>query len=178
MIIIPIPAAPIKQAAPPVPMPGHGTRLTINDIGYAYNAPVVGNKFRHPFRPSLGPDVLKFSPGLVDVFTPKLGTLKMTEAQAVLKLDAGKVNKAGESWAVLEVEANETTGVLDAKSRIEIVQLAEVNLHDPKVGRQPLALLIYKGKTVVRVFSITMFNLKYLLVKPAPGGGSERHLFL
>ena len=177
MIIIPIPAAPIKQAAPPVPMPGHGTRLTINDIGYAYNAPVVKKNFRHPFRPSLGPDLLKLSPGLVDVFTPKLGSLKMTEAQAVLKLDGGKVNKAGESWAVLEVEAN-ALGVLDAKSRIEIVQLAEVNLHDPKVGRQPLALLIYKGKTVVRVFSITMFNLKYLLVKPAPGGGSERHLFL
>lgn len=169
-------APPVETAKPgPNPMPGNGVRLTTNALGTTYGITPSSPNYRHPFRATLGAREMSFRAGLVDIFTPRIGDKPMTEA--TLKLDARKVNAAGESWAVLEVEPN-ADGVLTVDSRIEIVQLAEVLRHDEKIGRQPLAMILYKQGVPSRLLSIVTFNLRYERLKPADGGGAMRHFFL
>lgn len=174
------PSAPESRPSVALPtMPGSGLFAISNVLGNAFSAPQNITAFGHPWTPFLGSGVLTLSHGLVDTITPKIGKLPMTDPRAALKLDAGKVNDQGESWAVLEVEPNADTGLLDKDSRVEIVQLAEVDLHAEKIGRQPLALLLWRNKkTPQRALPIAFFNLKYLRVQPGPGGGPVRHLFL
>ena len=161
--------------AGPQPRPGSGVRLTTNALGTTYAVPGGSPNYRHPFKCYLGAGVVQIRPGLVEgVFTPKIGGKPMTDAGVVLKLDAKKVNGNGESWAVLEVEPNEE-GILDDKSRIEIVQLAQVDLHEDKTGRQPLAQILFKQGSPQRLLSIVTFNLRYRRVKHATG--PVDHLF-
>ena len=134
-------------------------------------------RFQHPFKPFLAAGYVTFLQGTVDTFTPKIGGKPIGDPNARLKLEPAKVNANGESWAVLEVEPNDQ-GTLDEKSRIEIVQLAAVNFHDEKIGRQPLVLILWNEQRPFRAIDIAYFNLRYERVKPAPGGGIIRHFFL
>lgn len=159
-----------------MPQPGAGVHLSTNELGTTYAVP-PGTGYRWPFKCLLGAGVVQIRPGLVDGFTPKIGGQPMTAANVLLKLDAGKANARGESWIVLEVEPD-AAGVLTPESRIEIVQRAVVNRHEPAIGRQPLALILFKDRRPQRVLPITHFNLRYYRVTPPPGLGAVRHLFL
>lgn len=174
---------PIEKPVPR-PMPGVGTRLTANEAGFSYSAPVAGGQFAHPWKPSLGGFFLRFNRGIVQgeqVREPRIGGVPMSGGpgvpQPALKLEPGKANANGESYAVLEVEPNEK-GVLDGKSRVEIVHSTLTNSHGPKIGRQPIALILWKNKRPYRVLPIVHFNLRYERYVPPPGGGDVRHFFL
>lgn len=175
---IPRPPEPEPTSAPaPRTMPGRGVRATVNEAGVAFSVPTRVARFGHPFRPMLFTSgAVSFAKGLVDLYEPKIGELRISDARALLKLDPMKVNKNGESFVLIEVEPNEN-GVLDEKSRIEIVQDADPDLHSETIGRQPVALIVFRGKTPIRAFPILFFNVRYERVEPAPGGGLVRHLF-
>jgi len=157
-------------------MPGTGIRATVRDFGVAFSVETVNPAFPHPWKPRIGNGTLSLARGLVDVFTPTIAGRKMTDPRAELRLDPAKVNKNGESFIVLEVEPN-ALGKLDAQSRVEIVQDKDPDLHSDKIGRQPLAVVIFKGRSPVRAFAVAMFNLRYFFVPAVPGSGRARHLF-
>lgn len=187
MIAVPIPSPSTPPAADIKQMPGKGIRLTVSTLGNSYAVPSGSRNFKHPFRPSIGADTIKFSLGLVDVYEPKIKGVPISggtdKPQPALKLDPAKVNAFGETWIVLEVEPdlkseNGQKGLLGATARIELVQTAEPDLHSDTIGRQPIAMIAFKRGSVFRVFPIVHFNLRYQRVTPAPGGGPVRHLFL
>ncbi len=157
--------------------PGAGLEMITNRLGTAYSAPRSVSRYGHPWTPSLSSKTLTLSWGLVNgTITPKIGDLPMTDPKAVLKLSADKVNANGESWAVLEVEPN-ADGLLDAKSRIEIVQLSEVIYIQKTIGRLALALILFQGKSPFFAKHIVHFNVNYQRQVPPAGSGPTRHLF-
>jgi hypothetical protein len=179
------PIAQEKDATPaeaPRIMPGRGVRPTVNEVGMALSAPTGGGKFGHPFMPSLFSGAVSFAKGLVDIYEPTIGGRRISDSRARLKLDPAKVNKNGESFVLIEVEPDAESeqgkqGILTPTARVEMVQDAEPDLFSETIGRQPVALIIFKGKTAIRAFPILFFNVRYERVKPAPGGGRVRHLF-
>lgn len=171
-----------KASKPTRPVPGRGTRLTVSAFGFALSAPGKRQKFNHPFRPGMsGTTAVIFSRGLVEMREPTIGGVPIsgatTKAPPVLKLEPGKANKRGESWACVEVHPD-AEGKLPEESKIEIVHTNEPVSLEPEVGRCPIALILWRDRIPVRVVPIVHFNLRYLRVVPLPGAGAVRHLFL
>lgn len=172
-----LPIVPAPPPPPPLrPMPGVGTRLTFSALGYSYSAGAgAGGRYLHPFKPALGGREVSLARGLVDVFEPVIGTEPISTG-ARLKLDPKVANERGESWVCVEVTPN-ADGLLDETSRVEIVHTATVRSFDPAIGREALALILWRSGRPWLAHAVVMFNLKYERVLPPPGGGPVRHLF-
>lgn len=162
------------------PRPGAGVRLTANEAGFAFSVPTAPGRFAHPFTPLLGGSSLKFSRGLVDGRDVTIGALPLEgrAQQPSLKLTADKATAAGESWAVLEVEPDDATGVLLPTSRREIVHSDTTTSLERTLGRWPIAMILWANGKPLRALPIVWFNLGYQRVIPGPGAGPVRHLFL
>ena len=190
----PAPSSTESAPAQPKPQLGNGTRLTATAWGFAYGSADAGQTWAHPFRASVGVRIIRLSKGIVEGIEPKIdgvpisGDPQKRKPQPALKLDPKLQNKNGESWVCIEVEPGFTDqpgpdgkpqlrATLDGKSRVEIVHTAEPVSHNPEIGRQPLAQLLWNGRNILRYLQIAHYNLRYLRIIPAPGGGAVYHLF-
>ncbi len=169
-----------RRAELPRPLPGAGTRLTANELGYAVSMDAGNARFPHPFKPALSGFRLKLSRGLInEEFEPKIGTVPIggltgqKQPALTLRFDVAKAN---ESWICVEVEPDDQ-GELIATSRIEIVHTNAPRSIDPKIGRGALAQVLWRNQRPFAVFEIVDFNLRYERILPAPGGGAVRHFF-
>lgn len=179
-------SAPVQPAqGTRLPQPGTGTQLTANALGYSVSVNVRGQKFAHPFRPSLGAAGLRFARGLVEGLEPKIKGVPLSgdsgHGQPALPLEFKDANKDGDgglSWAVIEVEPDEED-MLTNETPIRMVHRnTPIVSRAPNIGRIAIAQIIWRNKRPVRVFPIVHFNLRYEKFVPAPGRGSVRHLFL
>lgn len=170
-----------KPAMIPRPQPGNGVRARVTPTGWSLSAPAASRLFRHPFRPLLGANQVRFSLGLVDgMWEPKIGGVPISGdangAVPALKLLPNVANENGESWACLEVEPDEK-GELNSQTRIEIVHSNQPVSLDPAVGRLALAMIIWNGAIASAAFAIVHFNVRYYRRVSPPGGGPVRHFF-
>ena len=176
---------------PVLSQPGTHTRLTMNALGHATGAGLGGATFNHPFRPALSSGRVSFQLGTVTSLAgdgplepkikaggqgaPMSGLDGITPTPLALRADVA--NSEGISWAVLEVYPDDT-GELTKDSKVEIVHSAETVSHTPDLGRCAIAMILWSGKSPLRVLPIVHFNLRYVRLLPPPGGGAPRHLFL
>lgn len=177
--------------SPILTQPGTRTRLTVNALGHATGASPGGTIFNHPFRPALSAGRITFQLGTVTSLAgdgplePRIkvnGQLvpmsgKDGRTPAALAINAGLANEDGISWAALEVHPDDK-GELTKDSSVEIVHTATVVSHTTDVGRCAIAMILWNGRSPLRVLPMVHFNLRYVRLLPAPGGGAPRHLFL
>ena len=79
---------------------------------------------------------------------------------------------------MLEVEPN-TDGMLDAKSRIELIHAGDPTPSNvATLGRQPITMITWRGAQPLQAIAIVRFHLRYQRVLPPPGGGVVKHFFL
>ena len=172
-------ARPEEKAAPrpaPSQRPGTGTRTIVNSLGSVLSAVPAPRALALCWVPRLNGNGIAFSRGLVEGITPKIGQVKITDnPPPVLELKRDQVNADGESWACLEVEPM-PTGALGPLSRVEIVHGNNPFSGDPKVGRQPLAQILWSNGRPTQVIHVTKFNLRFFRILPTNGNGA-RHLF-
>ncbi|HSI10716.1 MAG TPA: hypothetical protein VK961_01670 [Chthoniobacter sp.] len=182
-------AQPVRM--PVLTQPGTGTRLTVNALGHATGATPGGATFNHPFRPALSAGRITFQLGTVTSLAgdgpmePKIkvnGQLVPMSGKdgitpAALALSAEVANSDGISWAAMEVHPDDK-GELTKDAKVEIVHTATVVSHELDLGRCAIAMILWNGRTPLRVLPIVHFNLRYVRLLPAPGGGAPRHLFL
>ena len=162
--------------------PGAGTLIGSTPLGFFVSNPHSGMSFNHPFRPVLvgsGTEPgLRFAPGVVDGFEPKIGGKPMSgtggDLAPILKL-SGASAATTESWAILQVTPNDK-GLLDKESKIEIVHRTSLSSNIGKTGAQPLALIVWRNKLPVMVWPLVFFNLRYARKTSETEG--TRHFFL
>lgn len=103
-------------------------------------------------------------------------------SQPVLKI-SGQPNALGQSWICVEVEpgldeaGERLRSTLGEKSRVEIVHTTEPVSKDPVIGRQALAILLWRDGAPFSVQQIVHFNLRYLRITSSSETDQARHLF-
>ncbi len=179
------------ESGPSVPRGGVGTQLASTPFGFVISgAPGGGGSFRHPFQVSaMGNAGVRIARGLVDGLEPRIGKVPISGEAGknlpppVLVLDRAVANARGESWICVEVTLTDE-GKLAAEEGglAEGAQLVAVHRGEPtlvgKVGRHPLAQVVWGAKGPARIFQATSFNLRHARTQPAPGQGPMRHFFL
>ena len=166
-------------AAAPLPRPGAGTRLTANELGFAYSVPPAGRSFNHPFRPTLTAAGVLLRFGLVEFTEPRIGDVPISGAGAAapaLKLDAKTATKNGESWVCVELTLDDAGGLL-AEKFPQIVHTGAPVSRSLTLARAPLALVVWRQGKPWRAVPFAHFHLRYQRVLPPPGFGLVRHLF-
>lgn len=150
-------------------------------MGFVVSGDPGTGGFNHPFSVALIGGEVTVTKGLVEGMEPAINKVPISgdakHSQPRLKLNPSDVNEKGESWVCVEVTPYED-GKLDAKSLIEVVHRRTPFRADEKVGRHPLALILWDAEKPRSVFAVTYFNLRYYRTTPAPGGGARRHFFL
>lgn len=159
--------------------PGVGTLIGNTPLGFFISNPRSGMSFNSPFRPVLMGNSVRFAFGVVDGFEPTIGGKPISGGGGalppMLELRTSEISSTNESWAVLEVTPN-ADGVLDKNSKIEIVHRNSPTGQSTTIGRQALALIVWRNKLPVAVWPQVFFNLRYQQTKSATAG--VRHFFL
>lgn len=180
----PFPSREAPRLAPmPPPRPGAGARLFQNALGYGYSAPAKAPTFDHPWRPMLSGDHISFRSGRINTFEPTIDRIPLRgddkHPAPQLKLDQTLVNAAGESWVCVDVYPTDQ-GELTQDSKIELVQASSqsTSSHALTRGRKAICLILWTKGVPVQAIAAVHWNMTYLRVVPAPGGGSVKHFFL
>jgi hypothetical protein len=166
--------------------PGPGTRIVQTPMGDLLGAPTRTGNFKHPFRAALANGVLQFSKGIVFGSIPHEPTINKVPISGdannpapSLRLDPSVFNGQGwndATWACIEITPN-ADGSTDKKTMVEVVHRGEPTSANPKVGRQPLCMILWAANRPARILDIVYFNLRYYRTTPAPGHGIPRHFF-
>lgn len=169
--------------------PSSGVRVGLSHFGYYVSAaPGVAN-FSHPFTPRLASNSISFSAGYVNSeFVPVI----RTDAGALVPITGDDKNgvpsltlnsddidgDTQQSWVCLEVTPNDD-GSLDKNSLIQITHRDSPTSIDEKIGRQPLALILWNNGKPLKAYPQVWFNLRYARTTPqSAGNGLPRHFFL
>jgi hypothetical protein len=162
-------------------MPGAGTRLTLNSIGFAVATLVKRMVLPHPFRPALSSGGVTLSRGLVQNIEPKIKGVPIGGSfrtpQPVLALDSALANDAGESWVCVELSLRSDGTLPEKNPRVEIVHSKQPESHSLILARCPLVMILWQGKQPLRAEEIVYFNLRYQRLVPPEGAGVVRHIF-
>lgn len=168
---------------------GRGVRLTRTPNGTYVVADLKANPWNHPFKVRLAEREATVGFGTVEGIVPRIGSKTIDGLDASGKETeppklpiAGEPNDDLRSWVVVEVKVAPDGEEIDPEDSeaVTIRHVRELKPDDPRVGRHPLAMLIWasNGTTILRARQITHFNLSHLYV--VDRGAEERpgrHLF-
>lgn len=157
------------------PRPGIGTRLAMRAGEFVYSAAATGARWPHSWKPSLGPNGLTLSRGVVQgIYEPKIGD-KPISSGVQLALNAGVANADGKSWAALEFPVHED-GSIDDKTDFQVVHTAQGLSGDPLLARLHLVLILWRDQRPFLTHEIVMFDPVYRRITK-PGERPAFHWF-
>ena len=168
---------------------GRGVRLLRTPNGTYVVADLRSNPWNHPFKVRLAEREATVGFGTVEGVVPRIGGRTIdgldedgNEAEAPRLRLAGEPNEDLRSWVVVEVKVAPEGGEIDPEDAeaVTIRHVRELKPEDAKVGRHPLAMLIWASNrtTILRARQITHFNLSHLhVVDRGAGERPGRHLF-
>ena len=160
---------------------GRGIRARQSDLGTTYVADVPGGGVFVPsFKVRLTADAITVGLGTVNARVPVMRGIALDDANPPsIPMRLLGSNAENRSWIALSVVIDYATGeLLPDDEAISVVQRPDLANTEPGIAVHPLAMLIWKDKSISAVHQITMHDLQYAAVRITdPARVRYRHLF-